>query len=243
MPPGFKNGQRSGFLPLLSLVLLLCISPYPGLSDSKTAVDSNQTILEWDYGFLPQKSVVSHLFYLHNTNSNSIKVTKVKAGCSCTSVSPIDEPIAPGDSVGVEVTFKSGRYFGEVRKTTKVYVDNGEEPAFLLRIRAEVFKNNESAGTVTLEPPRLKLERKESDSAELTISNHGEDTLAVMAVYIPVKLADAIQLPQQIAPGENGEITLKLKNREQGAGSKALSLTLDLSGSDKCRITIPVEIE
>ena len=90
--------------------------------------DSDVPASEWDFGYLPQKSEVNHTFYINNLDSKPLTVTKINAGCSCTSTSEIKDPIAPGDSAAIVITLKSGRYRGKIKKTTEVYTDDLANP-------------------------------------------------------------------------------------------------------------------
>jgi hypothetical protein len=214
------------------------------------AQDKPQTVVKsapWNFGYILQKSEVSHRFYLYNVGSSPLSVLKIKAGCSCTSVSEIERPIAPGDSAAVAVTFKSGRYHGSVKKTTKVYTDNPEASIHHLPIMANVVKAGEPTDDVSVTPQKLtwKIDNEiiESDTDTLRITNNGAGILAAIIMHSPEELVTEMDLPRSIAPAEAADLILHISKEPIPGESKGLSTTIAFVGQDTTFITIPIEIK
>ncbi len=238
--------DRSGSIILLILIALGIV--FTGSAVAGDEENSPETGLSiWDFGILPQKSEVSHRFWVHNIGTEALTVTKIKSGCSCTSVSEVEEPISPGDSAAVVVTFKSGRYLHAVQKTTKVYVNNGKSPAFKLRISAWVIKDNETTGDISVEPRKLKWPREKDNPTvkfdSLTISNFGNDTLTMSVVHLPDEVSFDIGTAPLLTPGETTSLPLQMSLQFDGTKPEGRSITLAFVGRDTTVVTVPIEVE
>ncbi len=217
---------------------------------SVSAQDKPQAVIKsapWNFGYVPQKSEVSHRFYLYNVGSSPLSVLKIKAGCSCTSVSKIEQAIAPGDSAAIVVTFKSGRYRGRVKKTTKVYTDDPEASVYHLPIMANVVKEGEPTDDVSVTPQKLTWKMNngiiEVDVDTLRITNNGASILAAIVLHAPEKIVSEINLPRSIAPAEAIDLILHISKEPMPGELGWLSTTLAFAGPDTTVITIPIEIE
>jgi hypothetical protein len=162
-------------------------------------------------------------------------------------VTELTEAIAPGDSVVVAVTLKSGRYLNEIRKVTKVYVDNSDEPAFLLTIQARVIKRGEPAGPYQLSPTVLGWKTESGfltrQSDTILVTNENDKPVSVRTVYCPQACIKAVVLPEQILPGASGTIVIEIDEKTQVDRGDPISLTLAIDGSDTTLVTVPLEIE
>jgi len=245
--PSFRQTARAsggafGFFLAVAYMLLIAASSNPAEEGSEDVPTSC-----WDFGYLPQKAEVGHLFYLHNPGSVPVTVTKIKSGCSCTNISEVDAPIAPGDSAAIVVVFKSGRYLGRVQKTTKVFTDDPAAPVRHLRIKAVIVKRGEKAGCINAVPYQLKWKTENESIARaadtIMITSSADDTLSVAVLHFPTEQLDSVEHPGRIAPGEGINVVTHTSNQPLASESKALSMTLAFTGRDTTIITIPVEIE
>ena len=237
-------GRKCGFFVLLLIGVLFAGQNYGFAEGSPRAVVRSPS---WDFGYLPQKSEVSHLFYLYNTGSAPLSVTKIESGCSCTSVSELDHPIAPGDSAAIVVTFKSGRYRHRVKKTTKIHTDDPETPVCSLRILANVVKRKEATGDVWVRPPKLTWRINKTiitvDTNSLKISNNGMDSLAVAVLHVPEGIVDRIESPERVAPGQEVELQLRPSKELIPGKTDGLSITLAFAGRETTIVTVPIEMK
>ena len=228
----------------VSLFLLLVLTGRVSFADENSPAGVHASR---DFGYLPQKAVVGHVFQVHNTGTDSLKVNKIESGCSCTSVSKIERPIPPGDSAAVTVIFKSGRYHHRVSKTTKVYTDDPLDPVRRFRIISFVFKKGEETGSVTVTP--LALEWKiEKDTLfatvdTLRITNHSDRGMKMEIVHMPDELFENIIVPDDIAPGQTACLVLEIPSQTFPEAPEGLSLTMAFTGSDTTRVTVPLVIK
>jgi len=236
--------RRSVFALLVSLGIIVMGRGHIAAAGESRVVASPPS---WDYGYLPQKSEVHYVYYLKNISSAPVTVTKIKAGCSCTSVSKLDKPIPPGDSAAVVVTFKTGRYHHLVKKATSIYTDDPKTPACKLRLRANVYKIGEETGRVRVTPPKLTWKVKDAKITPgedtLTIANLGPQAVQAAILQSPDDWVDWVLPRDSIGPGR--EVELILRPTKQAITDKitGLSITIGLTCRDTAIVTVPLKIE
>ncbi len=82
---------------------------------------------------------VSHEFEIKNTGDAPLVITRVISSCGCTTPTYSKEPIAPGKSGSITVTYDpAGRVYPFV-KTVSIY-SNGKEGPAVITIKGEVVK-------------------------------------------------------------------------------------------------------
>lgn len=62
---------------------------------------------EHDFGVIPKEKPVSKTFMIKNTGDNPLTINDAKASCGCTVPKKPEEPILPGETGELEVTFTS----------------------------------------------------------------------------------------------------------------------------------------
>ncbi len=199
-----------------------------------------------DFGFLPQRAEVSHTFWLQNRGRAPLHVTKIKAGCSCTSVSEIDEPIEPGDSVAITVSFRSGRYRGKVHKKTTVYTDDPKRGELELHIIANVVKGDESAGPVFVEPFEVAFEAEDDtvgiQAGSLIFSTEQEGEYRVEFEQGPEGAKVEVENPRVLSTGQPVTITFEVTEPLPAQRLSTSSFGFRVIGPDTARISIPITI-
>ncbi|MCD7914942.1 MAG: DUF1573 domain-containing protein [Tannerellaceae bacterium] len=91
-----------------------------------------------DFGeIMESNGPVSHTFVVENTGDMPLVITRVVASCGCTTPKWTKEPIAPGKSGNIAVTFDPKGRPGPFSKTISVY-SNGKSGSYILTIRGDV---------------------------------------------------------------------------------------------------------
>ncbi len=104
--------------------------------DKMPVLAMDQTHLEM--GQIVQGSKVEHRFTFTNTGGSALLITDVRGSCGCTvSKDWPREPIAPGATGGVTVTFDSEGRDGKQTKTVTI-VTNSTPPSTVLTLVGEV---------------------------------------------------------------------------------------------------------
>ncbi|PZX49565.1 uncharacterized protein DUF1573 [Algoriphagus ratkowskyi] len=80
-----------------------------------------------DFGDITQGDKVEHIFQLTNTGSTPLIISNVAATCGCTVPNWPKEPIAPGKTSEIKVTFNSSGKMGKQNSVVRIY-SNAAEP-------------------------------------------------------------------------------------------------------------------
>jgi len=80
-----------------------------------------------DFGDITQGDKVSHTFELTNTGNAPLVISNVAATCGCTVPSWPKEPIAPGKTSEIKVSFNSTGKMGKQNSVVRIY-SNASEP-------------------------------------------------------------------------------------------------------------------
>ncbi|GAB3660945.1 hypothetical protein GCM10028791_35130 [Echinicola sediminis] len=92
-----------------------------------------------DFGEITQGTKVEHTFKLTNTGTEVLKISNVAATCGCTVPSWPKEPIPPGGSAEIKVTFNSAGKMGNQNSVVRIY-SNATEPIEKVSLISKVVK-------------------------------------------------------------------------------------------------------
>jgi hypothetical protein len=95
--------------------------------------------IEVDMGLLEQGHPQSASFQFHNNGENPLIIHHIETSCGCTEPAWPKQPIKPGRSGEIKVTYDA-KYPGRFVKTIKVFC-NSEKGMEELRIKGEVVFN------------------------------------------------------------------------------------------------------
>ena len=80
-----------------------------------------------DFGDIVQGAKVEHTFTLQNTGTAPLTISNVATTCGCTVPAWPKEPILPGKSADIKVTFNSAGKMGKQNSVVRIY-SNASEP-------------------------------------------------------------------------------------------------------------------
>ena len=80
-----------------------------------------------DFGDITQGDKVEHIFKLENTGNAPLIISNVAATCGCTVPNWPKEPIAPGKTAQIKVSFNSAGKSGKQNSVVRIY-SNATEP-------------------------------------------------------------------------------------------------------------------
>ncbi len=90
-----------------------------------------------DFGEIEEGTLAEHNFVFKNTGDSPLIITSAQGSCGCTVPNPPKEPIAPGATAEIKVSFNSAGRAGNQQKT--VTLNANTTPATkILRISAQV---------------------------------------------------------------------------------------------------------
>ncbi len=203
--------------------------------------------IKWDMGFVPQKAEVLHTFHFTNTTDTALTIEKIKSGCSCTTIPKIEGAIAPGDSVAIPVTFRTGRYHYRVHKSTYVITHHPDLKKARLSFLAHVVSDRDTTEFMQIEPRSLTWDTKvgqlKFNDKKVELKNKNEDTVVVRVVEFPDanfvwELSDSL-----IAPGKTATLRLQPREGQLLPIKKPYSATLEFACQQSMRATIPFEVK
>jgi|JI61114C2RNA_FD_contig_51_1512707_length_1163_multi_3_in_0_out_0_2 hypothetical protein len=90
-----------------------------------------------DFGTIAEGQIVETEFIVTNTGESNLIISDAKGSCGCTVPQPPKEPIKPGDSAPIKVSFDSKGKPGAQEKTVTITTntENGHE---MFKIKANV---------------------------------------------------------------------------------------------------------
>lgn len=92
---------------------------------------------EFDFGKILQGEVVSYTFHFKNTGNAPLLITNVEKSCGCTASDYPREPIQPGESGDIKITYDSKGHHG-VQSKVLIVKSNTMPSQTAIRIKAEV---------------------------------------------------------------------------------------------------------
>ena len=72
---------------------------------------------EYDYGEIGQNERAKAFIYYTNKLQKEITIKKIRTSCGCTAAKPSKYVLKPGESGYVEITYRSGKGKGHVKKS------------------------------------------------------------------------------------------------------------------------------
>ena len=95
--------------------------------------------LEYDFGRVIKGEKLSYAFKFTNTGKSNLIISSARSSCGCTTSTPPQAPIRPGESGEIGVTFDSKNQHGEVSKMVVVSA-NTYPVQTTLRLKANVVE-------------------------------------------------------------------------------------------------------
>jgi hypothetical protein len=196
---------------------------------------------EFDFGYAPQNSKISHTFQLRNAGDDTLLITKVVPGCGCTQAPLKKSVLAPGESTELAIIFSTGQYNGPVTKKPRLET-NETVPSRNLTFHTTVITRPDSTYPIQVRPYKLDISQfgqTVRDHVKFSISNVSDRPISINLVSSADDLM-TVTFPEQVAVGKSGEGSLKLNESAQ-AQSFETSITLQLNDSAATRYTIPIK--
>jgi len=222
---------------LLNVILLIFI--LTGTVSAQSALQIKEPI--FDFGYVPQNSTVSHIFWLYSTGNEPLNIIEVQPGCGCTKA-PLEKDIVPvGDSTQLEILFSSRLYDGPLTKRPAIETDEGKIKKYL-QFSANIYKDPSKTEPIVLNPNIFDMSRfgeKDRTKLQFEITNASDKDLKLEVIDHPEAMLK-IDFPDKIKAGrtETGKVEVKnfFKNIEFEK-----SITIELNDKNHTRFTIPVK--
>jgi hypothetical protein len=135
-----------------------------------------------DFGTLPQHEVRRVHVTIRNSGSEMLYIRDVDSDCGCTVAQLADSLIAPGDTLGMEVTLSTRHFSGNIAK--HVFLKTNDPGAPTARFRLKAFVR----AMVLVRPSEVDfgdIPRGATPSQLIRITAAGEDSLQLGEIIIP----------------------------------------------------------
>lgn len=129
--------MKKALLIFTCLLLITNIAFAQNEGEKKTA-KLVTTEKEFDFGTIKEADgPVSHTFIIKNEGTSPLVITRATASCGCTTPSFSPEPVAPGKTTELKVTYNPAGRPGQFVKTVAIY-SNGSDGAVIVRLKGIV---------------------------------------------------------------------------------------------------------
>lgn len=220
-----------------SLFLFLSL----GLFSSATAQGILQFDVEsFDFGTVEEGDKADKTFTFKNTGNQPIILSDVRASCGCTTPNWTREPVMPGQSGKIEVSYNSAGRPGAFNKTITI-TSNGTEATKVLTIRGNVVSDpaNDPKMTVTRTTVALgKIKKGEAVTYKISFKNDGKKQLQIhnltskcncvrLAGRATAEAGQTQELEIVITPTQTGafEDNIVIYTNSRSAGTTTVKLT------------------
>lgn len=121
---------------IIFIIMAILLATGLASAQKKAVISAEET--SFDFGTIKEvNGNVSHTFQIKNIGDSPLVLTRVIASCGCTTPEWTKEPIEPGTTGDVTITYNPKNRPGPFVKTISVY-SNGKTGSFILTIRGEV---------------------------------------------------------------------------------------------------------
>ena len=180
---------------------------------------------EHDFGKIHEEDGrVSTVFEFKNEGMAPLVLSNVRASCGCTTPTWTKEPVEPGQTGSITVTYNPNGRPGRFQKTVTI-TSNASEPTKKVYIKGEVLpkqakpvnKYTLAVGTLNMKSKTLDLgtvKKGENKSGELEYANLGKEA---HKVELATNAADAYMINQvtleEIKPNEIGKFVFAIDTK------------------------------
>lgn len=121
-----KAGYIAGVLCAIAALTAPAATSYPA-PESAPVIHFDSDI--FDFGDITVDTILSHSFVLTNDGTAPLVITGVYSSCGCTTAAHPREPVMPGDTARIVVTFNpAGRSAGYFTKLVRIRSNAATKP-------------------------------------------------------------------------------------------------------------------
>ena len=174
----------------------------------------------FNFGIIEEaKGLASHVFEIKNTGTAPLVITRVTASCGCARPEWTKEPVKPGESAKLKVTYNPKGRPGPFYKTITIY-SNAKMRRYNLAIKGNVkpkpkepvYNYFYAVGDVKLNFSDVlfnEIRENETLGRKVNLQNFGTNGATVRVGKVPHWLLVSMS-PDTVMPGKTGELTFLL---------------------------------
>jgi hypothetical protein len=195
----------------------------------------------WDYGFVPQNGVLTHSYTIMNTGDDTLRISEVKPGCSCTTAPIHKQILAPGDSTTVELIFDTKVSRGRTNKNAQIISNDPVNGSERIDFSCQVYADSGYFRPVKVDPHWLVFGTN-STKFDIIVQN---DTGATLELKLVEPLPQEIKLKMKdniIKVGKRGGFSLEWKGVQPENDIEKV-ITFDTNSELVPRFSVPYTIK
>ncbi len=170
----------------------------------------------YDWGLVKYKdNPLKAVVIIKNTGDATLKITKVKPACGCTTAPLNKSTLEPGDTTAINITLRIGNRSSSVHKTVRIASNDPQNPNKILHLKCKIFFALEVTPTPYFTFNSMKVGREAK--SVLKLKNNTKKTIKLSDIQIkPADMIINIKNGQKIKPGQSIEIAAKYKPKKPG---------------------------
>lgn len=142
----------------------------------------------FDFGTVPQGTIVEHTFLLRNTGKLPIEIRQIHPACGCTTAALGSTSLGSGATALLKVKFDTTGFEGYKVKGVKIYTNSTERPNTTVSLQGKVKLD------VEIDPPRVyfgRVVRGSSKEKKVTLLSEKDSAIKILDIS---PRSDQIQL-------------------------------------------------
>jgi hypothetical protein len=195
----------------------------------------------WDYGFVPQNAAITHTYLIKNIGDDTLRITDVKPGCSCTAAPIQKQILPPGDSTSVELIFNPKHSRGTATKNAQINSNDPVNGSERIDFTCTIYADSGYFLPVKVTPNKLEFSAK-TTKFNVVIQNDTGSALELKLVEtLPPDFK--LRIKDNVIPvGKKGEMIIEWKGLEPEYDIEQV-LSFDTNTELVPRFTIPYTIK
>jgi hypothetical protein len=129
-------------------LIISFVSAYPQKNTGQKKPDIFFTEMTFDFGQISNSSVIKHDYVFYNSGTAPLLIKNVKASCGCTVPQWTRQPIKPGDSGKISISFDpkgdAGKVVNKTITVTTNIADKEQDKTVTLFIKGKVLAGSET---------------------------------------------------------------------------------------------------
>ena len=227
-----------GLILLGGLILAFSLS-----SGSAVQAEIVATSPEFDFGRVPPNSTLVYRSWLRSQGADTVRLGPIKAGCGCIGRLPGDSVIASGDSLQIELLWRTRVIAGKESKSAYIMPQNGLD-AVRIRLLGQAYEPADSSRGPEISVKKLHFKASASEdqqrSRRVRLVNHVDQELPLTLVAAP-GTGLSVETPESIPANGEAVIDVELsKDKSLEPFEDSFTLEMTTQSGYIHRFTIPV---
>ena len=169
-----------------------------------------------DWGLVsPKDNPLKAVVVIKNAGDATLKITKVKPACGCTTAPLNKMTLKPGDTTAMNITLRISNRASHVHKTVRISSNDPKTPNKILHLKCKVFMPLELKPTPYFAFSTMKVGAEATSTLTLTNNTKKKVTLTDIE-FEPKDMVVNIKNGEVIKPGQTIDLTLKYRPKEKG---------------------------